>query len=114
MVLSKREKYIGIGAVAAIAILVIDQFVVSPYLDQVDALNRDLTNARQQVADNNLVFERQHKLQQVWNDMQTGGLQVDESQADSQAQMAILQSAQSQRRHHHSIEDRARFPGKSV
>jgi hypothetical protein len=94
VVLSKREKYIGIGAVAAIAILVLDQFVVSPYLDQVDALDHSLTAARQQVADNNLVFERQHKLQQVWNDMQTGGLQVDESQADSQAQEAILQWAQ--------------------
>ena len=63
MVLSKREKYIGIGAAAAIAILVLDQFVISPYFDAVDQLNRDLTKASQQVADNSLVFERQHKLQ---------------------------------------------------
>jgi hypothetical protein len=94
VVLSKREKYIGIGAAAAIAILVLDQFVISPYFDAVDQLNRDLTKASQTVADNSLVFERQHKLQKVWADMQTGGLQVDESQADSQAQMAILNWAQ--------------------
>ena len=94
MVLSKREKYIGLATVAAVAVLLIDQFVLSPYLDQLDSLSRDLSQAKRQIDNDNLLFAWQHKLQKIWNDMQTGGLQVDESQADSQAQMAILQWAQ--------------------
>jgi type II secretion system (T2SS) protein M len=93
VVLSKREKYIGIGAVAAIAILVLDELVVSPYYDQLDALSTGITQAKQQIDQNNLLFERQRVLQKVWTSMQSGGLQVDESQADSQAQLAILQWA---------------------
>jgi hypothetical protein len=94
VVLSKREKYIGIGAVTAVALLLLDQFVLSPYFDELDQLGRDSDKAVQQISDNNDLFARQHKLQKVWTDMQTGGLQVDESKADSQAQLAMLQWAQ--------------------
>ncbi|MGA3066688.1 MAG: GspMb/PilO family protein [Tepidisphaeraceae bacterium] len=94
MVLSKREKYAGIGAIAAVALLLLDQFVLSPYFDQLDTVSQATDKAVRQISDNADLVAKQIKLEKVWTEMQNGGLQVDESKADSQAQLAMLQWAQ--------------------
>ena len=93
MVLSKREKYIAIGSAAAVAILVLDYFLVEPYLAQRDAIQTeiDATTASQNDAADTL--QKKHKLEKVWAEMQSGGLKSSESQAESQVLNAVLKWA---------------------
>ena len=90
MVLSKRERYIAIGTVAAVAILGLDYFVFSPLKRMHDQIVVDGAQVTQdQTAANNL-FTRQRNLKKVWTEMQQGGLKVDPSEAESQAYHAVL------------------------
>ncbi len=90
MVLSKREKYIGIGAAAAVAILGLNQFVLQPFTDESNKVDTQLTTARKQLADDTKLFDKRDRLQRVWNDLKGGGLKSDQSEADAQAQHALV------------------------
>jgi hypothetical protein len=94
VVLSKREKYIGLGVGAALALLVLDQFLLSPYfkrLDEIDTQRRQVMQAQQQAND---TFQRQRKLTPVWSEIQRSGLRSNPSEAESQARRAVLSWAQ--------------------
>lgn len=94
MVVSKREKYIAIGVGVALALFVLDSYVIEPYWDQLSDIDQRTSQATQQLNDASTLFARQRALQKIWTEMQSNGLKSDEAQADSQLQHALLDWAQ--------------------
>ena len=79
MVLSKREKYIGIGAIAAVALLGINSLIVGPYFEKAAALQDEQIAAtkaknlsgRGAYRAKHLILEKDGKVQReerVWTD----------------------------------------------
>ena len=95
MVLTQRERYIAIGAVGALALLLGNYFLLSPYFSSLDDVDKKLQKANQQLADTQDLFTRQRRLRPLWTQMQTAGLNLDASLAESQAQHAVLTWADS-------------------
>ena len=91
MVLSKREKYIGIGALAAVALMGINSLVVGPYFDRAAALQDEQRVAAKTLGDNQNLLRLQKSKQAEWNQMLSNGLQADDSTAQSRTQQ-MLQS----------------------
>jgi hypothetical protein len=88
--LSKREKYIAIGAGTLVGLWALYAVVGSAYLEPRTDLIAQQAAAKKRLADVDVLFYRQHSLEKIWNDMQQGGLKSDASAADSQAQHAML------------------------
>jgi hypothetical protein len=86
---------IAICTAATLGLLVLDQFVLTPYLQLRESVETQRDKVMQAVSDANSVFDRQRRLRKVWTEMQQGGLKTDASQAESQALHAILDWAQS-------------------
>ncbi|MGD0768862.1 MAG: hypothetical protein ABSB42_11815 [Tepidisphaeraceae bacterium] len=89
MVLSKREKYIGIGAMAAVALLGINGLIVGPYFDRAAALQDDMRTATKTLGDDQNLLRLQKSKQAEWNAMLSNGLQADDSTAQSRTQQMI-------------------------
>ena len=89
MVLSKREKYIGVGAVGAIVLLALNSFVYGPYEDRMAELKDELTKAHQTLDANNHILKEQKDLQAEWTAMMASGLQADDSTAASRTQQMM-------------------------
>ncbi len=94
MVISKRERYVGIAAIAAAALLGLDSYLLTPYLTQRDAIAAGRDDAKRRLSEADSLFERQRRLRDLWAEMQRGGLKVNPSQAESQALQAVLDWAQ--------------------
>lgn len=94
MILSKREKYVAIGTATAIALLVIDSFIVEPFISELSAIQDGRAQAARQIVDAAATFSHQNKLKKIWADMQANGLKTQEAQADSQLYHALLDWAQ--------------------
>src|SRR3954464_240602 len=89
MVLSKREKYIGLGVAAAVG-LALDSFALPPYIARRDAIAAGRADAAQQLSDAATLLQRQHNLRTIWTELQKGGLKVNPSQAESQTIQAVI------------------------
>ena len=89
MVLSKREKYIGIGAMAAVALLAINGLIVGPYFEKAAALQDDKAAAIKTLGDNKNLIRLKNSKQSEWNAMLSNGLQADDSTAQSRTQQMI-------------------------
>ncbi len=89
MVLSKREKYIGIGAIAAVALLAINSLIVEPYFDRAAALEKDRLDAKKTLGDDENLFRAQKSRLAEWNAMLNSGLQADDSTAASRTQQML-------------------------
>lgn len=90
MAFTKRERWVGIGTVAAIALFGIDRFVVTPYETRMDELAKARETASGQLSDAALVFSNQRRAEKIWKALQEGGLEVNASQAESQALHSLL------------------------
>jgi hypothetical protein len=95
VVLSKREKYIAIGAISAVALLTINSLVIAPYNDKRDALEEQETADTKTLEDDKLLLYKQEGLQSTWKDMLASGLQADDSTAQSKTQQALQDWARS-------------------
>ena len=89
MVLSKREKYIGIGAIAAVVLLGLNSLVYEPYNDKITELRQDKKTADDQFTDNQKLLITQKEMQPEWNAMLSSGLQADDSSARLRTQQMI-------------------------
>ena len=47
MVMSKRERYIGLVTIAVLAILVLDKFIVGPSMERMAQLDADIAKKQQ-------------------------------------------------------------------
>ncbi|HEX4053966.1 MAG TPA: hypothetical protein VHX86_06850 [Tepidisphaeraceae bacterium] len=86
MVLSKREKYIGIGTISAVALLAINSLVINPYVDTLSQIEDQQKSDKQTLSDNQLLLYKQKSLQKEWQAMLASGLEADQSVAQSQTQ----------------------------
>ena len=88
--MTKREKYIAIGASAAIALLVLDQAVVDPLISKRDEIESRQSTLQTQLDDADTVFTRERRLKKIWSELEAGGLSLDPSQAEGQALRSII------------------------
>lgn len=89
MVLSKRERYIGIGAIGAVLALAVSSLIIGPYTERTATLKHDLAAAKNTLADDeNLVRAQKNRLPE-WNAMLNNGLQADDSTARSRTQQML-------------------------
>jgi hypothetical protein len=89
VVLSKREKYIGVGTIAAVAFLGIYSLAVVPYFDQRDQLKRDLKAAQDTLDTNHGLLRAQKNREPEWNTMLNNGLRADDSTARNRTQQML-------------------------
>jgi hypothetical protein len=66
MVLTKRERYVGIVTVAVLSILVLDQFIVSPAMERIDKLNADIARADQELRNAQQLFTSSRRANRDW------------------------------------------------
>jgi hypothetical protein len=90
MVISKRERYIAIGAIAAVALLALNSFALSPYLDKRNEIAIDLAKTNKELDRSDELFRHQRLLRPVWAKIKSAGLMTDSSDATIQARQAIL------------------------
>lgn len=86
MVLSKREKYIGLATVAAVVLLIGNSLILNPLLDELRDLDLKIDQATAQQSTNQDLLDRAMKASKDWGRMLTpkGSLLSDESPATSQ------------------------------
>ncbi len=89
MAFSNRERLISFGTVAAIALFSFDRLVWSPYSSHMDELASQLQAANAEKAAFDLSLRRRDHLQTIWSELQQGGLELNDSKAQSQALHAI-------------------------
>ncbi len=89
MVLSKREKYIGIGTVAAVAFLGINSLIIAPYYARSAELKVELNKAKETLAENQDLFRAQKKREPEWSAMLNNGLRADDSTAQGRTQTML-------------------------
>ncbi len=95
MVLSKRERYIGIAAAGVLALLVVDHYLLTPFVQRHEQAQVAGNLATADLAKAEELFAGERKLRPVWTSMLMGGLKSVPSQAESQAQNALLEWARS-------------------
>ena len=94
MVLSKRERYIGIATALVVGVLALDRVVVEPLLAQRDALDADIANLRQDLDRANTLFRNHRTMSRRWAELSTGQINRNASEAESQVQNAVRDWAQ--------------------
>ncbi len=89
MILSKRERYIALAAIGALALLVADRYVLTPITDlnaqavnEVQALTGELELASS-------LFLQKGVMVGKWNKMVAGGLKMEAGEAESQVLHAM-------------------------
>ena len=90
MVLSKRERYIAIGLLAAIGLFAADRIIFTPLLDWSDQLRKDQADIQDQ---NDTYYRSAHKqgaLRKLWTQMVTDGLKPSADDAEAQMNNALL------------------------
>jgi type II secretory pathway component PulM len=89
MILTKRERYIAIGAGTLIGVLILYFVVIGPYIDRREQIAAAVNNAVNDKQKENVLFLQQTKMQKIWKEMIDGGLTVSQSDAESQLQQAL-------------------------
>lgn len=90
MVLSKRERIIAIVSIAALAILVLDHYALTPLLHADARVEDALATAREkQTKDMRLVSQAAGVTSKKWNEMVAGGLKSDPAQSEGQVLHAL-------------------------
>ena len=83
MRLSKRETYIAAAAIAAVALLALDRYVVTPVLESGEALEAEKEQLVDELANAQRLFERRQMLGGRWDELTAGGLTDDPEEAES-------------------------------
>ena len=89
MILSKRERYIGIATTAVVALLALDRFVFTPLMERRTQVQNDITLAQLDLDRATLLFNNSRSVNKRWGEMLDGGLKTDASAAESQVLPAV-------------------------
>jgi len=89
MVLSKRERYVVAATIIAVSILVLDRYVVTPFLDHRAQIEAERQNLLREMESAINQFARRRRMEQEWKDMLAAGLSSDASGAESQVLHAV-------------------------
>jgi hypothetical protein len=87
--LSHRERIIAIATLAALVVLVLDRYVVSPFLDSRDRVQTDAATLAGKTEEAMGVFERGKRSARRWREMHEKGLKDDPGEAESQMLHAL-------------------------
>lgn len=97
MLASQREKMIALVLLAVLGLLVVDQYLFTPYLDQRAKVQNELDLATQKQQNAQRLLENRIRVNRAWNDLLAGGLKTDPAAAESQTLHAMRDWAQSSR-----------------
>ena len=94
MVLSKRERTIALATISAVAILALDQFVLSPVLARLDQLRADERSYTDKLAHANSLFLHREATEARWDQMVADGLKSEAADAEETLDHAVYEWAQ--------------------
>ncbi len=83
MVMSRRERYIGIGTAVVVGVLVLDQLFVSPLLDRRRALGAQVQEAQDALERHNRLFINSRRATKNWSQLAGTTLRRDDAGAES-------------------------------
>ena len=89
MILSKRERLIMVLTLAAVSILVLDRYVLTPLLDGRSSLQARKARLQGDMERANRLLTRRRQIDQRWNQMLTSSLKRDPGEAESQILHAL-------------------------
>jgi len=89
MILSKRERLIMVLTLAAVSILVLDHYVLTPLLDGRSSLQARKARLQGDMEQADRLFTRRQHVDQRWRQMLTGSLKRDPGEAESQILRAL-------------------------
>src|SRR5687768_13015923 len=84
MKLSDREKYIGYGAGAVIALLLLDSVLLSPLFARLNDADARVAKASQELIASSQLFDNSNRARRKWKDMAGDTVKTDASPAESQ------------------------------
>ncbi len=89
MILSKRERLIMVLTLAAVSILVLDHYVLTPLLDGRSSLQARKARLQGDMEQADRLLTRRQQVDQRWRQMLTGSLKRDPGEAESQILHAL-------------------------
>ncbi len=89
MVLSKRERYVAIVSIIVVTLLLSDRYIVTPFLDRRAQVETEMQSLLGEMERATSLFKRRNLMEQKWQDMVSGGLVSDASNAESQVLHAV-------------------------
>ena len=89
MVLSKRERYIAIGTIGAVALLVLYFFFIDPKLDQKKDLGTKISAAQMKLDRGNQSLKLKESMSGVWKQRTDGPLTSNASEAEGQVLRSV-------------------------
>jgi hypothetical protein len=94
VILSKRERHIGVVAVAVFCLLILDHFALTPFFVQRAYMATESARLEEELARATLLFAREERMIRTWDSMIEGGLKGDPAEAESAALRALQDWAQ--------------------
>jgi hypothetical protein len=90
--ISKRERYIGIGVGVTLGLLVVDHFVLSPYMDRSKLLDSNLQQVEMQEKSAASMLDAKIRMEKTWTQLRKN-MKAEAPDADSQARTALRECA---------------------
>ncbi len=94
MVLTKRERYVGILTVAVLSILVLDQFIIDPAKDRLDVLNAEIARAQQEHLNAQQLFTSSRRANRDWKAVAGDAIQHGGGDPESRVLNSVREWAQ--------------------
>jgi hypothetical protein len=94
MVLTKRERYVGIATVAVLSILVLDQFSFQPAKDRIDKLDADIARAQQEHLNAQQLFNSSRRANRDWKTIAGDAMTRDTGDPESRVLNSVREWAQ--------------------
>jgi hypothetical protein len=89
VILSNRERTVGILTAAVLGILALDRLALTPMMERKQDLEVKTQNVRDDLARVSDLFQKRRAMGQTWREMVAGGLKTEASEAESQALQAL-------------------------
>lgn len=86
---SRREQLILMAAAAVISLLVLDRYVVTPFLDSWEQVTAEKRRLQQELATAGNLFDRRRRMQERWAEILDSRLESDPARAESQVLSAL-------------------------
>ena len=94
MVLTKRERYIGIATVAVLAILVLDQFILDPAKRKMEELDAKIAQAQQEHLNAQQLFNNARRANRDWKTIAGDAMTRDTGDPESRVLSSVREWAQ--------------------
>jgi hypothetical protein len=97
MTMTKREKIIGITLGACLALLFIDRYLLTPFMEERDNIAVRTATVVAKLNDANRLLSNRHRVADAWKELIFSGLKSNNSVVESETQHALLDWAQAAR-----------------